>query len=504
MANQGANNGVPAQKAGLVFTACFSLAAYFILLAGAYFCQPNAEDISISAEAVTKGIWIPFRDMLLDFDGRYFTNLLHTVNPPAMGWLMGYKLMPVIGIVLFVTSGVFMLSGILVKTHKNKIWVAVLFGSAVYFSTEPNAAAFHFSMIGSFVYLWAWSFTFLWVGACIRYLEAETAGSTFLWMWATILLLLCAIGINEMFLCVHAILLVVIPLAYHNKWQKLLQMWPLMLAGLVGLLFFVTAPGILNRLADNRVEETSVVYLPGLQQSLHDYLYILGTLLKTGIPVAAVIAFLNFTKHTPTITRFTSRLTLLQTAGAGLLLLLTGYLMSLAYYIPMQRTTGIPYRIFSSISLLQLAGISLLLSATYATIANTFSALGNSYIPGLIACIALPVLLFTTNNPCAAILTDLSAGRLQKFNKETNQRYELLKAASQSTGCYKIAEIPLIKDAPTSIHYAVEVSANRQTPEWNRALEQYFAVDEVRLAGDSLPGITPVYSIIPITNSRNE
>ena len=70
------------------------------LTTGAWFSFPNAEDLSVSFKPRDMGIFYSVVQLLREYDGRYFTNLLHALNPLAFGAIEGYWLMPLLGIVL--------------------------------------------------------------------------------------------------------------------------------------------------------------------------------------------------------------------------------------------------------------------------------------------------------------------------------------------------------------------------------------------------------------------
>ncbi len=59
------------------------------LFTGAYFCNPNAEDLSLCAIPRDYGIVFSISNLLNTYDGRYFTNFLHGFNPLAFDWLDG-------------------------------------------------------------------------------------------------------------------------------------------------------------------------------------------------------------------------------------------------------------------------------------------------------------------------------------------------------------------------------------------------------------------------------
>lgn len=71
----------------LVFTTViFIFWAYCWFLLAAFFAQPNAEDLSLIANAKKDGILTSAAMLLNTYDGRFFTNILHGLNPLYLGF----------------------------------------------------------------------------------------------------------------------------------------------------------------------------------------------------------------------------------------------------------------------------------------------------------------------------------------------------------------------------------------------------------------------------------
>ena len=70
-------------------------------IAISFFDHPSADDYIISAVVRDNGFLAHYRQVYFEWSGRYFSTLLECFNPLVYNWFFGYKLIPILLIVLF-------------------------------------------------------------------------------------------------------------------------------------------------------------------------------------------------------------------------------------------------------------------------------------------------------------------------------------------------------------------------------------------------------------------
>jgi len=270
----------------LLFAAAFWCVGWLGI--GAYFCHPNAEDFSLCVIPRDQGILYSIINLLTTYDGRYFTNLLHAINPLAFNWLAGYKLMPIVGILLLLLAVWFFLETLFHSPSSKFLLLFSLLFTCIHFALAPSLPHDLYWMVSSFVYIYPWTFTLLWIGAYIRYVYAKNHRAELLWFCVTAIALICCIGMNEMFLVTNSVLLLVLLIwSWHSGQREFKHTLPLAIIGVSCILFFVTCPGISFRISQNVPEGKSFVNRNNLVQSVSDYIITLFGFLKSGLVFCA-------------------------------------------------------------------------------------------------------------------------------------------------------------------------------------------------------------------------
>ena len=254
--------------------------------------------------------------------------------------------------------------------------------------------------------------------------------------------------------------------------------------------FFLSCPGIRERMASNRVSGNSLFYLPGMFQGLSDYKFTAIELLKNGLPI---ILFLLFALNANLVRIKNKWLEQKNTFNNLLLLALStmiiGYAMTLAYYLPMQTTINYPARIFNSIITIFLLILFVLLPLSIKQIYDSrilAVILKYKVILNFSLCIMLLFVLKISNNNIHKLCTEFNAGILQNYDEQMKLRYAIINKVKANSSLYKIAEVPQIVNAPRTNYYGPDIIANRESSYWNQGYEMYFGIDEIWLDGDSL------------------
>lgn len=465
--------------------ALYVFTALFILCVGAYYCNPNSEDYSLSQTPRDMGINQAVTNLLITYDGRYFTNILHSINPLAFYWVGGYKFMPVVGIILFVAA-FFFVSKPVVSNNGFALLLFIAVISCLYFQLTTSLPHLVYWMVSSFVYLWPWSFTFLFIGCLYRYELSQSNITKFIWGTLSMATLICAIGMNEMFLPLHTIILFGMFLRSWLFKKNLPEIMPVILTGVICLFFFVTSPGISVRAADNRMKGYFYLYPPRVLESLVHYLLFTVRLFTNPILIVSALAVAPLLLNLVPNHNFFR----LKNSLVGILTLLSvSYLMLLPFYLTMQTEPGVPQRIYSTITLLHILAFIWFASAVVAKNSGNSTTNSNvfqSEIVSLALSVCFIVLLFTTPNKFKDIITEWRSNVLYKFDTQMQCRFAQIEEARKAKTCYKTVVFAKIETYPTSNYITPDLPINRAEPYWNEAWEAYFNIDEIKLSGDSV------------------
>jgi len=461
------------------------------LFTGAWYCNPNAEDLSLTSLPRDIGIIPSSMDVMSHYDGRYFTNILHGLNPLAFNWLQGYKLMPVFGVIFLVVSFYFFANTLFVAKSK---WMLLLYAglfATVHFATAPSLPHDLYWMVSAFVYLYPAAFTFLWLGSYIRYIHVRPNEKSIGWFIATVIFLFACIGLNEMFLVSNFILLLVLAViaVFASDRNVLWKTLPVLLIGFACITFFVASPGISDRAATQHDPNAGVLNVGGIVHAVKDYEFTFGYLLVNGLCVfSSLIILLSFDS-------VSFRYKIIEEASKPWILgLITlslfgvSVLMALAFYIPMQINVGYPARVFDSTNIfLQLVFfVTVPLLAFHYKSYDLFKSIlpYKNYVIFVLLWWMIAGIFFSNNN-IARIKREYTSGKLQKFDQTMKTRFAAINSARQSGLCWQAATVDSIIVPNSTIFYSPELGSNRNPVYWNLAYEIFFKVDEVKREGDT-------------------
>lgn len=473
-----------------VLITSFLLGCLGWLFLGAYYCFPNAEDLSLAASPRDIGTFKSMRNLMISYDGRYLTNLLHGLNPLTLNWLWAYKLIPVFGILFFASSFYFFLTTLFYFSQKNKpILISLLF-IVVHFATAPSLPHDLYWMVSSFVYLYPSTFTFLWLGAYLQYIYTLDEVKSLSWFMASSIFLIFAIGLNEMFLVTNlGMLLLITYIAYRKDKLILTKTMPFVMVGIVSILFFITSPGIPIRAESNRLPGLGIFYKKGITQSIYDYKSATIIFFKNGLIFCASMLILLNTGSTRFMYKIAKKINHREKLGPVIIIaFLASYLMTLAYYMPMQVDIGYPSRIFNSSVVIQQV-IFFIVIPIFFLESGIIQMISASEISRqafiFILLTILLVLMFISNDNISELNKEFKSGIFKKYKNTMELRYEAISAVKLSDNCWVVAIVDSIKYPPPVIFNHPEIGKNRNPYYWNLAYEIYFGIDEIKLRGDT-------------------
>ena len=463
-----------------------SLGTLFI---GAWHCHPNIEELSICEEPRDLGVFAGALHMLVHFDGRYFANILHGLNPLAFNWLAGYKLMPILAVTILILALFFLLRPCVAKSEQQTLLLIVVTFLMLQFQISPSLPYQLFWMASSFIYLWSWTFTMLWMGFYYRYLHTASSFFQVLYLLLTAIFLTFSIGISELFLVLNVLLLASIFVWRWFKKNKAIETSFLVLWGLACILFFVLSPGISERAKEFRHADAPIISIPviviGIKQNL---LFAQRIFFHPLLLLATIVLFPLF--HS--IPFFQRKLRFPFSVFLALLFLVIAFAMTCAYYIPTQINTGFPTRIFTATGLLVASAAILVYISMFRYIHSIVNqqkwyAKVKAIMPVCTVGLIVGTFTLNVNNNFWSIQQDYKNGHLTTFDNAMCLRYTTLsRVSADADDCYKTAIIVPIPNFPSSICFGNDLLPNRTYAFDNEAWETYFGIDEVMLQGDTV------------------
>ncbi len=478
------------QAANKILFGTILTTGFFWLFLASFYCFPNAEDILISLPARFFGIWGGAVN-LSHADGRYFTNLLYSINPLVFGWFKGYMFLPIAIVLGFIGSLWFFLQSVFRKwISGQKLMAFTLLFVLIHFALVPSLVHELYWMASSFAYMLTWIFTFLWMAFIICYLRADKPLVKYIWFGFGAILLFCSTGIHEMLLVFNTLLVFSSVIYIHfRKKEKKGQIILLGIFWLICILLFFLSPGAISRFDRVGGEVHDFSYYMGLIPSAgYDYAFtIIHFFFGNWIIIPSILLISLILIKTLNIAPAIEKKLLHHSVLSIIFLLPALLLMTAAYYIPLGADKSYPLRIYNIIQLgLQLmAFISLPLILRYYT--KTWIN-KKPHFSGFIMTFALTIILYFSilgNGNISLIRSEFISGKLSRFKHEMNQRYEIFFDAKNGSSPHT-ALLDTLMNKPESIYHPTDISNNRSPAKWNVAYEKYFGLDEVRFKTDTI------------------
>jgi hypothetical protein len=453
-----------------------SLLSLTCIALGAYYSFPNAETIGLTGEIKNGNLLSAISNLLMYYDGRYFTNLLHGLNPLAWGWFNGYKLMPLFGFSLFFISTSFFFSSLFLVKFR-KLFVLIFLFTAVHFSLSPSLVSELYNLIGSYVYLYGVCLWMLWLASLYKYLNSNSPLVKNGWFFLTFILLIASTGTNEQILLLNALTIgYILSLIIFYRKALLIDYLPILLTGAISILFFLSCPGWKIRALYVEKEFHPASVNEAIIQSLQQYFsYFFEAIVSSGGIILMLALFISMflelkhIRYKKTIIYF------------ALFILISSYLITLPYYLTMGNESVFPNRIYTPVYTLIQLSILLLFVSTFKH--NIFSYNNKDLLMFSISAIMFLLITFTNNN-YRTMWQEYRSGEYEVFTEKFEDRLTKIKLAQQADSKWKKVCIDEDYTNNSIIYYNVSIKENRGFEGANFAYEKYFNLNEVILCDD--------------------
>ncbi len=453
--------------------------ALLVLGLGSYYSWPNAEVLYLTGDIKASHLFYAAQGLLQNYDGRYFTDLLHGINPVAWGWVAGYKLMPLVGVLLFGVCVFFWLLSLFKMSRQVPAVLALSF-TVIHFALSPHLVSELFSMIGSYVYLYGICFWMIWTGALWRFINSTNEKQDNFWFFISAFSLIAATGCNEQILLLNALTLGFLFLLFAIANTKhLVRIIPLVLVGVICAVFFVSCPGWRVRMAiESPVANAShpnmlLISMEHFAINIKQLFTKSGFLFSAFLLICLSVGPVTFVNPGISNNKWLKGMVVLY-------FFIAAYLITLAYYLPMSNIVVTPYRVFNVVNtLLQLMFCTLLLSMP------AFVTLLRSAVKIVLVIWCAAALLFGHNN-YSQIIGEYCQGLYQPFDQKMKGRLATIQGARASNKEWEKACVEWIAATENTINYPVEMQPNRAIDNRNIAYEKYFGLDEVCYGSDTV------------------
>ncbi|MGD0711001.1 MAG: DUF6056 family protein [Bacteroidales bacterium] len=457
-------------------------------IAISFFDHPSADDYIISAVVRDHGILAHYRQVYFEWSGRYFSTLLECFNPLVYGWFFGYKLIPILLIVLFYIGLFRLFKSIFGKELSSiKIHLISLILLLLYFNNIPSTAESIYWMDGSLEYFTGIILTLFFFALLIKQWNSESIKtSSFLFL---IVLVVMIVGTNEIsMLLLDEILFIIVMKEIFQKRKLRKCLIISIITAIAATIFEITAPGNYSRMVSFQGNSDFVFTI---QQSGISFLKIAGSFIKDpGLLISSLI----FVAFLPLLNG--SRIFNELTKGNPFITIPLSILSLIGLYIPAVYATGLnpALRVHNIVAFAFIFAFFFNIAVLHAYLMrkNRITLID---IPSyLIKILAVAAFILTisefSKEPGKEIISEGNIFRAYydlfisapTYNQELNDREcYLAKLNAMIKGCIEVKPLSSI---PKTIHF---VDITKDATNWvNQCEVKYFGIDSVKIMKNAL------------------
>lgn len=447
--------------------------SFYYLTIGCLYSFPNPETLGLVAEGRVNGILFSVESLLINYDGRYTTNLLHVITPFAFGIVDSYKWCNFFSIFLFIFGFTLFFNQLIFTNLIKSIFFSALFTS-IHFATSPKLSTELYLLNGSFVYMYGVVFWVLWVSLLKTYLlQGTSLTKNFFVLVFCILFLILSMGTSVQFILLNIITLIIIGVyLFKYKSEKIREFIPIILPGIFVVIFYIICPGWKERFESNRgnVEidniraiSVSIIYLTEKVNNM-----------VTGNFFLNIIAVFLISLYSE---RKIKNIEYIYSPFVIFSLLIYLFFSTLVYTLGVD--DYIPERIFNvNHSIIE---VYLLLVFSMFTKNHL-----NFYQNKLLFSILLLLALTYSDNNMNRIKNEYYAGLYFNPKKHFDKISENIAHLKKKSDSWKSIEISHFPNTNTCIYYSTDLLPNRKKSYFNLGIERYFEINEVVLTGDTI------------------
>ncbi len=453
-------------------------------IAISFFDHPSADDYIISAVVRDNGFFAHYRQVYFEWSGRYFSTLLECFNPLVYGWFFGYKLIPILLIVLFYI-GIFRLFKSIFGEELSsiKIHLISLILLLLYFNNIPSTAECIYWMDGSLEYFTGIILSLFFFALLIKQWYSEKIkASSYLFL---VILIAMIVGTNEIsMLLLDEILFIIVLKEILNKRKLNKCLIISIIAAITATIFEITAPGNYSRMGGFNGNSN---FIFSMQQCFIAFLKIAGSFIKDpGLLITSLIfvAFLPLLKNNKIFREITK-------ANPFIVLPLSVLVLS-SLYFPAVFATGMnpALRVHNVVAFGFIFAFFFNIAVIHAYLMRK-NKIEQIDVPSyLVKILAVAALVLTvsefTKEPGKEIICEGNIFRagydlifnVRTYSNELNAREEQMQTSVAERKKY--IEIASLTKVPQSIYF---IDISNKADNWvNISTSKYFKLDSVKLS----------------------
>ena len=179
-----------------------------------FFANPSSDDFGFSFQSQTNEFWYLIKQTYLYWNGRYVSNVFIYLNPIVFGSFFGYKIIPLLMIILFVFANFIFVSQIFhTKTKQNKLLISLLL-SLLFLQNMPIISEGIYWYTGSVIYTLGLIVFLFYVALLIKVIR-ENKKRVYALFLITLLFFVC--GFNEVLTLLVVFFLVILSYIFYKK-----------------------------------------------------------------------------------------------------------------------------------------------------------------------------------------------------------------------------------------------------------------------------------------------
>jgi len=457
-----------------------SLLLTSLLLIGVYYCQTNVEDLELAIYSRELGIAKAWMRLSVTYDGRYFTNLMQGLNPLVYNSVMGYKWMVFAGFVLFNFAIFSVVKACFSGVKLFYVLIGTLSFSAFYFQQCGSLAYALYWMGSSFVYLYPSIFLLINIVLFIAYVRSSKPKLILFIPLAFSLFF--GIGCSELYLPFYLFLSLFLPLFIKKNYPDLLvRVIPLCLLMVLGIWFMIASPGLGFRFDESQLENHLNTAI--LVSSVENYGIELLTLIN--FPFFLLI-FLSASLWKLSNWSFGHVFKSFNLGWILFLFLVLPYLMSLPYFVTKSSQYDYPVRVYIPIVFVQYVLVFFFIIPT--VLIKYFEYIKFKSIYNLSCSFFLfffSIQICIGKGQLGLLFEELLNKKMEIFDTQLTNRYVKLESSKSINSEYVLVNCDTLKDYPRSMFTHPDKELNRNTTKWNKFIEGYFGIDEIKAIEDT-------------------
>lgn len=442
------------------------------------FIHPIADDFTYAVKGRTYDIFDNLVGEYLNWNGRYFSNLLVIINPITYGWFGLYKVIPIVLIVFTVFAFYIFTSAIFTRNFKSQVKFQIsLILTLLYLHQMPDLAEGIYWYTGAVTYHLG-NIIFLITASllALQYNNRYVFSNKVIHYFIFVILLFLLNGMNEIHVIILWLFFGTILIAYFSYNKKLnVVVLLLLIASLLFSLILILSPG--NEVRAAHFSENHRLWNSLLMSSAQTIRF-LGEWLWSLPLLFASLLFLYFRKWLNEKMSLLASSFFLKPWQSLLIIPAVIFIGAFPAYwgtgiLGQHRTMNVSYFLFLIIWFVNLTICFNYLSRCNFAIRYKFL-LNLNHTKEIILISGLFLSLILTGNSYT-VLSDLISSRAHNFSKQMEDRYQIIKN-SKDTAFIRTIYLP-----PESI-FVSDVSTDPN--DWvNRSYGLYFSEPEKTIVG---------------------